>query len=292
MIIILFLLCLTAFVSAGCGGGGGGGGGTSDTVTGTVMDSLNSDTVVQGATVTIGGITATTRTVNNATTTNPVGSFQMNNVPYGSHIATVVLPSGGGTQSIAFAPSVTSGANASISLYVNIGQISGRIFQSNGQPASSAFITISTTGDTFQTNSDGTFLATLIPAGSTTLFAVEGTASFQETVTVNYGNNIIPNITLQDDPNPNPPGAPYTLTGQVTVTDVGTPSGTTVLLDRNGVQIESTLTDSNGMYYFYVPIGTYTVTAVRNGFQTITSGTINLTNASQPITTNLTMISQ
>ncbi|MDX1935227.1 MAG: carboxypeptidase-like regulatory domain-containing protein [Capsulimonadales bacterium] len=288
---LLPVLCAgLALLPTGCGGGGGGGGSQGNTVRGIVRDSLQSDAEVQDATVTIGGVSTRTRTVDNANAQNPVGSFELRNVPVGTSTATIALPGGGGNQTFAFQPAVTAGTNPNLEFIVNIGQISGRVVRANGQPAANAFVTVSATAETFQTNADGTFLATLVPKGNTEIFAVEGTSSHRRTVAVEYGNTAIGDVTLADDPNPNPPGHPYTLFGQVTVTDVGTPAGTIVLLFRNGVQVESTFTDSSGLYYFYVPVGSYTIQAVRNGFQTTTAGPVTLSDASQGLRTDLTMV--
>jgi hypothetical protein len=291
LMILAALLAVTLLT--GCGGGGGGGGGSSSTTfNGIVLDSLNSDQGAGGATVTMGGKTTTTRTVSNANADNPVGSFVLTDVPTGTNAVTIT-PSGGAAQNLLLDQPVHSGANGStaapVQLFINIGQVSGRVLLPNGQPAASAFVTVSSTAETFQTNADGTFLATLVPQGSTQVFAVKGTASAQKNVTVEYGNNGIGDLQLVDDPNPNPPGAPYTLFGTVTVQGVGTPAGTTVILFRNGIQIESTVTNGDGIYAFYVPVGQYTVRALRNGFQDTNSGTINLTDPNAPVKTDLTM---
>jgi hypothetical protein len=108
-------------------------------------------------------------------------------------------------------------------------------------------------------------------------------------VTVGNGENNIGDITLVDDPNPNPPGLPNTIVGTITVTGIGNVSGTNVILERNGVQIESTTTNNEGKYGFYVPVGTYTVRAIRNAFQEAVSAPFTLNDPSQPVTTNLTM---
>jgi len=85
---------------------------------------------------------------------------------------------------------------------------------------------------------------------------------------------------------------PFTLFGTITVQDVGTPAGTNVILFRNNIQIETTVTDGTGIYHFYVPAGQYTVRALRNGFVDTDSGTITLTDPSTPVRTDLTMASR
>lgn len=286
---LLLIVGLLIPVFAGCGGGGGGGGGNSgNRVRGLVLDSTTGDLPVEGATVTIGGVTVQTRTRDNADANNNVGTFSMSNVPNGSSTA-IITPPGGSPQTVAFEPSVAAGENPELELYINIGQVRGRILLPNNQPATSAFVTVAATGETRAVNANGTFLISLVPIGETQVFAVQATASASRTVSVNAGLNEVNDIVLVDDPNPNPPGLPFTVSGTVTVTGVGTPGGTQMILFRNGVQVESTLTDPSGFYGFYVPPGRYTVRAIRNGFQETNSAELNLTDPNTPLDVDLTM---
>lgn len=285
-----FLLTIAALaLLAGCGGGGGGGGSASNTVRGIVKNSLDGDKGAQGVPVTIGGVTATTRTRDNADLSHPVGFFEMQNVPVGTRAAVIKL-SDTNTQTVAFTPVVTSGVNKDLELFVNIGQISGQILLPDGKTgASGAYVTVTATGDTAQTDSAGFFLLSFIPAGATDVFAVKGTASGTKAATIAYGNNDIGTVTLTDDGNTNPPGSPYTLTGTVTVPGVGTPANTNIILFRDGVQSETALTDAQGKYFFYVPVGSYSIRALRSGYKDTNSPTFTLTDPTAPVTTNLTM---
>lgn len=292
-------------ILSGCGGGGGGGNnnnnnnnnnGGNATISGRVFNSTDADSPVEGATVVIGGKTVITRTVDNASADTPTGSFVIEGAPVGTNLATVT-PVGGTAQIIRFAPPLASGTNSPIELFINIGQISGRVLLPNGQPASGAFVTVSSTGDSTTTDSTGAFFLPIIPVGATQISAVLGTASKSQAITVNVGNTNVGDVTLVDDPNPNPPGIPNTIVGTVTIEDVTgatiPASSTTVNLLRNNIQIETTTTDANGGYGFYVPVGSgYSVVAIRSGFQNTQSGTIAITNPSVPVVANLNLPSQ
>jgi len=286
----LSMLMATAVALAGCGGGGGGGK-ASTIVTGTVYDSAKEDLPVQGATVTIGGKSGVTTTTAQASSTNTVGSFRLENVPTGTSTATVKLADGT-TQSLAFSPPVTSGSNAALSLYVNIGQIGGRILLPNGTPASGAFVSIAATGDLVQTDTTGNFLVINIPTGDTLVSAVLGTSSASKTVTVTNGLTAIGDLQLVEDPNPNPPGVPSTIVGKVktsdnTAADAG--AGATVFLLRNGVQIEQTISGaSDGGYSFYVPVGNYSVQVQKNNYQSATAPAI-VTDPNKQIEVDVTL---
>lgn len=275
---------------AGCGGGGGGGGGNNATtrVRFLVKDSEAGDTEVEGATVTFGSQTSTTRTVNNANATNPVGSVDFVNAPVNTRTVTVT-PVGGTAQTLAIDPPLGAGDNGTIEVFINIGQISGRILLPNGQPSINAFVTVTATGESVQVNQNGTFLINFVPKGATQVFAVESTASKTVDVTIGNGENALGDIQLVDDPRQDPPELPYTLKGVVSVTGVGTPSGTTVILERNGVQIETDSTDNFGAYGFFVPAGTYTIRLIRPSFQEIVTPPFTLTDPNQPVTQDFTM---
>lgn len=283
----VLIAVVSLFTFTGCGGGGGGGGSRSASVRGIVKDSANGDEPVEGAQVTIGGATATTRTRDNSSADNPVGSFELSNPSTGADVATITF-SGGGSQQVAFEPSITSGANPELELFVNIGQVRGRILLPNGQPAPNARVTASATGESREAGTNGTFLLQLIPVGDTEIFAVQGTATARKTVTVGSGLNNVGDIQLADDPNPNPPGRPRTIFGTITLQGVGNVSGVTVLLLRDGTQVESSFTDAEGKYSFFVPMGNYTVRALSTGFQDGTA-TANLTDAASPIQVDITL---
>jgi hypothetical protein len=175
-------MCAATLVAtlAGCGGGGGGGGGggnnATTVVTGFVYDSANQDEEVQGAIVTMGGVSGTTVTVDTVSAGNPVGSFRLENVPEGTTTATVTFlnerqigdtdqrETFTDTQTIAFFPPIARGSNTGIELFVNIGQVSGRVLLPNGTPAASANVFVAPSGLTATTDAQGGYFIPNIPA--------------------------------------------------------------------------------------------------------------------------------
>ncbi len=273
--IYLVLFCLP-FIG-GCGGGGGGGGSSSSgaSVTGTVQDSTNGDAAVVGAKVVIGGGSATT---------DSTGAFSITNAAVGATTATITV-SGGSPLTVGFTPSLAKGANPALALFINIGEIGGKVLLPTGGPAVGAFVSNSVDGDSLSTASDGSFLFTEVPIGATTLNFVLGTASATMSVNVVNGLTTISPVTLVESTNTNPPAAPYDITGQVVLGDLtnGAVAGTQVFLLLNGNQLESTTTDANGDYSFYVPVGSYTLQFARSSYVT-GNATVSVTKPSTPVT--------
>jgi hypothetical protein len=279
----------------GCGGSGPGSGGTNTTVLGTVYDSATGDLEVQGAIVAIGGVTGTTTTVDQASATRPVGSFALSGVPTGATTALVTAP-GQAPQTIAFQPAIGPGTNAGLSLYLNIGQLRGRVLGPDGRPAAGAFVYVQaeTAVDPRQTALDGSFLIENVPIGSATITAILGPAAGSKTVTVGKGLLEAGDLTLVDDPNPNPVGLPRTIFGKVTIAATGEPAGNVdVLLSVGGVQVEQVKTSTAGDYAFYVPVGTYGIRAtVPGGAYQDATATIDVTNPSVPKVANLSLLAR
>lgn len=261
-------LLFTLVLVAGCGGGGGGGGAkVSTTFSGQVLDSAKGDAGVGGATVTIGGVTTQTTSTAAATATVPVGSFTIQNAAVGANSATITVP-GQPAQTVVFAPALAAGANPAQQLFINIGQITGKVVLPTGAPAVNAFISIDINGDNVLTQPDGSFLIANVPVGTTNLSAVLGTASLSQAVTIGNGVTALGTLKLVNNPNPNPPGPPSTITGRVLLggTGGGAVAGTNVFLLLNGNQIEVTTSDNAGGYSFYVPVGAYTLKFARNSY--------------------------
>ncbi len=266
---------------AGCGGGGGDkGGGTPNTVvTGIVLNALAGDDKLGGATVMMGQVKATTPTVDGASATNNVGTFRMENVPVGTATAaitflntrqnaTTLLPETFiDTQTIAFFPPVTRGSNGPFELIVNIGQVSGRVVLPSGTPANGAFVTVAPSGFTATTDPLGNFLVSNIPNGPIQVSAVIGTASGVVNVTVGNGLLSIGDLKLIEDLNAAvPPGFPATVVGKVTTNNGQSGAGATVILLRDGSQIEETAADATGSFAFFVPVGNYSVRVLKDGY--------------------------
>ncbi len=280
---------------AGCGGGGGGGGGGGSTpstvVTGFVFNSANNDEVVEGATVTMGAVSGTTITRDNVTAENLVGSFRLENVPEGTVTATVTFLNSRqigdtdqretftDTQTFTLFPPISRGSNTGIELFVNIGQINGRVLLPNGTAAAGANVFVSPSGLGAVADADGRFFIPNVPVEPIEVTGVVGTSSGTARVTIGNGTNNLGDLRLVEDPNPNPPGLPPTISGTVllagengaTATRGG---GATVILLRDGSQLEQSFANTEGKFSFFVPVGNYTVRVFFDGYVDTSQDTI------------------
>jgi hypothetical protein len=286
------MMLLLALTVVGCGGGGGGSTGATNVVTGIVLDSRQQDTAVGGATVTIGGKTTTTVTVDQANANNPVGSFRLENVELGANTAVITAP-GQQPQTIVFSPPVGPGTNPALELLINIGQITGRVLGPNGQPARDAFVSDEQTAQVVQTDAEGRFLIELVPLGPNRLTAVLGTASGTKEIEVGDGVTDAGDITLVDDPVTTPPGPPYTVGGKVTLADdpgnAAAARGTDVIVLRNNIQIEvTTVNNDQGTYFLYLPPNNYTLRFRRSSYVDL-DVPVTVTNPNQPVTVDVTL---
>ena len=284
------------FLVAGCGGGGGktdSGATRFATVLGIVKDSLLGDRGVSGATINLGGVSGNTATTDQAAASGgalEVGQFSLKFVPVGTNTAKVTLP-GGEVQNIAFYPPIGAGTNADVEIVVNIGQVRGTILGSDGKPLRDASIFLTADGPTDSVSSlaDGSFLIQNVLPGTVELTAVFGTQSATKTLTVGKGVTDVGSITLVNDTNTAPPGSPRTLFGTITLAPGGEKvAGTTLVLFRNGIQYETATTGASGVYQFYVPIGTYTLRALRDTFldQEVA---VTVADANKPVQTDMTL---
>ncbi len=279
----LALSALTILV-AGCGGGGGGTDTKAAVVKGIVYDSLQADLPIEGATVTIGEASAVTTARANASADNQVGSFRINGATVGATTATVTVP-GKPAQTIAFQPSISSGTNSDLALYLNIGQVRGRVLDEAGKPVSSAFVVVNTGQGSINgfSNPDGTFLLDLVPDGPAELSAGAGSKIALKNLTVAFGINETGNLKLQTDPNPNPPSVLKTISGKVRANGSLTAlAAAPVSLLRSGAVLESTVTDAAGSYYFVVPAGNYSIQVAPSGYVAQTQ-VARLANPNTPI---------
>jgi hypothetical protein len=282
----LGLLCALAVVLTGCGGGGGSGPSTGApvTVTGTVLSVETGLPASAGATVKIGGQTATT---------DADGKFALSNVGSGTTSGSVTaaneLPL---TLTLALTP---NRANNLGTLYLSNGgytaTVTGRVVASVSgatKPITGATVTIANASA--KSGTDGTFTLTNLPIG------LGATAGFLgKVIATGFEDKPITADTLQfalvTGPNPigdlliaqptgTVPGAPFTIQGVVTAH--GAPAANvSVSLTSGGVNLGSTLTDSTGTYSFWVVPATYTVTAAVTTTQSVT---VTVTRLDVPVT--------
>ena len=279
-------LCL---LLVGCGGGGGSKTATAN-VKGIVYDSLQADLPVEGATVVIGTATALTTTRAEANATKQVGSFQLTNAAVGSTTAVVTVP-GKAPQTLAFQPSIATGANADLTLFLNIGQVRGRVLDETAKPVKNAIVVVNTNqrSATAFTGADGSFLVELVPEGPAEITAGLGSKLATKNMTIAFGINETGDLTLTPAANPNPPPAIKTILGKVTSATTNTALvGVPVLLLRGGVQLETINTDAEGSYFFAVPAGNYSIQVIPGGFISGESPA-NLVNPNNPLTVNFSL---
>lgn len=299
-------ICAVTLVTAlvGCGGGGGGGSSATTVVTGFVYNSADQDEVVEGATVQMGGISGTTFTRDNLPSGASVGAFRLENVPEGTNTATVTFLNSRqigdtdqqetftDTQTIMFFPAIARGSNGGLELFVNIGQVNGRVLLPNGTPANGANVFVAPSGLSTTTDAEGKFFIPNIPIEPIEVTAVLGTSAGTRAVTIGNGANSIGDLQLVEDPNPNPPGLPPTITGTVSLANADGGStlgaGATVVLLRDGAQIEQTAANAQGKYSFYVPVGNYSVRFFFDGFIDI-SQDLTVNNPNQPRDISVTL---
>jgi hypothetical protein len=66
------------------------------------------------------------------------------------------------------------------------------------------------------------------------------------------------------------PPFPFTVAGKVTLEGETNHSGVRVEAVRDGSVVDAAITDVDGRYQLWLPPGTYTLRASRDGFQTVT----------------------
>ena len=280
-------VCFALLISlTGCGGGSGGGApsGGPAIVTGNVFSVEALTPAIAGATVQIGGQTATT---------DAAGKFTLTNVSSGTTSGTITAT---GEMPLPLTLALKANTTNDLgSLYLsNVGYtatVTGRVVATVGgvtQPVGNATVTIANA--TTKSGTDGTFTLNNLPVGLGANPGVVGkiTAAGFEDKTITDATLRFALVTkanplgdlLIAQPSGAVPAAPYTIKGVVTV--AGAPAANlSVTLASGGVSLGSTTTDSTGTYFFWVVPATYTVMA--NG-TTSKSTTVTLTRLDVPVT--------
>jgi large repetitive protein len=265
------------------------------TVIATVLDALgNADPY---AIVTVTGQTSFAGTF--SAVTQPNGTVSFSQVPAGSFI---VIASDGVTAAGAgpVTGSVAAGGTTTVTLQMQpIGSVTGTVFTANGvTPVSDMTVNlVGVTTQTVTTASNGTFTFSVVPSGTYTLQAVDGSGSVraQAIVTVSgEGSTVTQNLVVSGF---------GTVGGQVLLAEGGSAAGASVALTDATGKTQVGMTDANGNYSIsQVAVGTFTVqayfqeaTQTESGFAqgqvtadgTTTNATIQLVGQSVPLPVTL-----
>ncbi|MCC6443414.1 MAG: carboxypeptidase regulatory-like domain-containing protein [Armatimonadetes bacterium] len=141
--------------------------------------------------------------------------------------------------------------------------------------------TILSEGKTATADNAGNFTLPGLTTGSGTVTAREnGYEDAVLAVTLVAGANALGDIGLSTS---NPPPAPYTISGKVTIQGSADASGVVVEAVKGGTS-EKMTTGSNGAFFLLVPPGTYTLTAAKTGYTaSLPSIQVTVTDPNHPV---------
>ncbi len=236
---------------------------TTGTISGGVFKTSDG-TAISGATVSGGGVSATT---------NASGAYTLNNVPTG---AVSVTASASGFQSSTQTVTVTAGttiqANFSLAAATTgTGTVTGTVTSlKTGAALSGATVSYSGGTATATTNSSGVYTLSGIPAGTYTFTAkASGYLNRSATASVTSGATTTLNFQLS---------TAGKIGGTVTNSSGAAVSGVTITVTGGQIATTVTLTTSSTGQYLtgWIPIGTYTVTASASGHTTQSKSSISV----------------
>lgn len=272
----------------GCGGGGGGP--APANLTGRIL-LLSSGSPISGATVMVGGSTATT-TVD--------GMFTLNGIS--STSTQVTIKATGVKDLVQNLPVLTPNATNDLGDIFVLGTsdtggydatVTAHVLQADTQaPVVGARVRLN--GLVATTDGTGAFTLTGLPAGLggtlTEVGKITATGLEDKPIVIDLPIVTSPPINdlgniLMNPPVGPIPGGPANVKGRVLLQGRTDYSGTTVnLINKSNSAIVATVTTvADGKYGFWVPVGNYTVSATQTGFQTKTQDT-TLTKLDQPVT--------
>lgn len=284
----VFGILAALFVLIGCGGGGGGGGTSDGTLIGRVFNVSTGGPANPAATIQVG--TRTTQT------SLSDGSFQFD-VPDGSSAFTV----DGGTP-----PLWTFPISPAVSGNTDVGDVwigpervtlTGTIVNgTNSAPIAGAVVKFA--GKIGTTNASGVFSLTDVAYSSATqtaFWGIIGTATatgfflqeFSAQPFLASGGVVdVGQVLLTPTSDPNPPGTPFNVWGIVSAP--GGASGSVVRLKQGGLDVRLVNVGADGRYVFFVPPGTYTISASK-GASTAPDIVITLTQPNELIRRDVTI---
>ena len=282
-----WLLVLTLAIALGCGGGGGGGGSTSSTVSvsGSVVWIENLQPTTPVSSVSVG---------TKSTTTDPGSGFFSLDVPRGVTSATATyVPSGGAPVVRTFNfPTATADVDLG-DIYIGPAttNIHGRLVSSaDASPIVGGTVTFA--GGSAISASDGTFTIPSVAYPTTNFsgfLSLSGVASATGFFNQSFGPSglaigtavEVGDVALVPSGSSDPPGLPANLT--VTVQPTASSAGALVTVKQGGSNLTSGTVGGDGRVQFWLPTGTYDLTATKgtlSGTQSTTLTTLtSATNA-------------
>jgi hypothetical protein len=231
----------------------------------TVLDALgNPDS---SAIVTLTGQTTFGGTFNGVT--QPNGTYTFSQIPAGAFAVTAsdsVSLAGAGPVS----GTVTPGGTVPVTLQLqSVGAVTGFVFAANGVTPVSG-ITVNLIGEVTQataSGSDGSFLFSVVPSGTYTLQAVDGTGTIRATAAVtvaNEGSSVAQNLIL---------GGFGTVSGTVTLAEGGPAVNAVVTVTDAQGKTQLASVDASGNYSIsQVAVGAFTAAALFQGASQTESG--------------------
>jgi hypothetical protein len=261
-------------------------------VTATVLNALGNPDA--SAIVTLTGQTAFGGSFNGVT--QPNGTYTFSQIPAGGFAVTAsdpVTQAGAGPVS----GSVSPGNTATITLQLQpVGSVSGFVFAANGvTPVSGMTVNLVGTAtqaavtQTTTSASDGSFLFSVVPSGTYTLQAIDGSGTVRATASVTVaseGSTVQQNLVLVGF---------GTVTGQVSLAEGGLAVNASVTLTDAAGKVQSVSTNANGTYSIsQVAVGAFMEGAVFEEPAQVESGFAqgNITADGATATENIRLVGQ
>lgn len=285
------LIFLFAFSLVSCGGGGGTSGGTTGgiSVTGIVLNVETGSPTNPQSSVSASGVSS-------VLTSNADGSFSL---PVNSGTSSITVDTNSSFGAFTFSIPTATATEDVGNLYVGPDKvtITGTVVDaSTGNPITGA--TVNFAGVLGTTNASGQFSLPNVayPTANFAAFAgivgsVRDTSYFANTFllgtsTATNGSIDAGTILLTPLSGGTPPGAPTNIYGAVGPSNLG--PGSTVTLAEAGTSVRQVIADSTGAYSFWVPAGTYQLSAA-SGSQVSSTVTVVVTSGGDVHKVNLTI---